>query len=64
MSDTSVGTAAGLVSAARKYFGIAKLNPRRKQSGLVDYASFGLHQRLMTRGEAEVLMRRYRHGVR
>lgn len=43
MPDTSFGKALGLVFAARKYFWIAKLNASRKQSGLVDYASFGLH---------------------
>jgi hypothetical protein len=64
MHDTSFGKALGLVFAARNYFWTAKLNASRKQSGLDDYASFGHHERLMTRDEAEALMRRYRHGLR
>ncbi len=60
MPDCSFSTVLGIMFAARSYLWKVRLNAGRRD----DYAMLGIGERLLTRDEAEALLRSYRHSLR
>lgn len=60
MPDCSFSKVLGLMFVARSYLWKVRLNDGARD----DYAMLGIGERLLTRNEAEALLRNYRHSLR